>query len=280
MLVSKCIEANPHSTIREMELELDIPYTTIQRILTGKLDLHNVASYWVPRNLTAVQKQTRMVMAKEMLERLERMGNDRYNLYAVEDETWVRFDVEHTQRSSRVWIPKNAERPQVPSNRLTPRKCMLLIAFTPNKRISVSALPYGENVDGDLYMDFVRRTGDKWRTLRSNPVTLNCLVWQHDNARPHTKNEVKSFFQGRGVELLSQPPYSPDLNLCDRWLNDHIKTILRQQQFETPEEVENEVVTIMRNIPEEKYHREVDQLMKHCQRVICEGGGYVTPSYS
>jgi len=134
------------------------------------------------------------------------MGEDRYDKYVIEDETWVRFQVGHTKRTSRVWISKESVRPQVAAEKLTNQKCVLLIAFTCSKRFSVRALPYGTHINGELYMDFVWHTGEKWRTLRSNPVRLNELVWQHDNARPHVKEEVIMFFQQRNVEKLEQAP--------------------------------------------------------------------------
>ena len=126
-------------------------------------------------------------------------------------------------------------------------------------------------------MNFVWSTGEKWRTLRTNPIALRELVWQHDNARPHVKQAVQSFFAARHIELLPQPAYSPDLNLCDRWLNDRIKTELRQQHFDNHCDVEKAIVDVLRSIPVEQYRHELEKLIRHCSQIIDVGGGYVTP---
>ena len=177
-----------------------------------------------------------------------------------------------------MWKSIEDQRPQIPTNNLTPKKCLLLIAFTCNKRISVKALPYGRTIDGDVYEDFVNQTGIKWRKLRTDPIHLEQLVWQHDNARPHTKSSVVSFFDRRRIELLQQPPYSPDLNLCDRWINEHIKAQLREVEFDNHEDVEREVIRVLRNTDPEVYRKELDKLLDHCSKVIACGGSYITPS--
>ncbi|QQP51239.1 Uncharacterized protein FKW44_012534, partial [Caligus rogercresseyi] len=39
-----------------------------------------------------------------------------------------------------------------------------------------------------------------------------------DNARPRTTTDTREFLTRRDVEPVKQSPYSPDLNLCDRFL--------------------------------------------------------------
>ena len=70
---------------------------------------------------------------------------------------------------------KNRKRPQQASAKMTARKTMVIIAYTANKRFSVKALPYGSCLDSDLYIDFLKSTGKKWRTLRADPIKLSCL---------------------------------------------------------------------------------------------------------
>ena len=107
---------------------------------------------------------------------------------------------------------------------------------------------------------------------------MDRLLWQHDNARPHIKQCVQQFIEYRNIELLHQSAYSPDLNLCDRWLNCLIKDSLREELFDNAEQVEERIVDIMRNIDVQCYRNEVDKLIQHCTKVIECGGGYVTPS--
>jgi DDE superfamily endonuclease len=153
---------------------------------------------------------------------------------------------------------------------------MLLVAFTANKRFSVRATAPNETVDSQLFIDFVRHTGDKWRTLHSDPITLAELHWQMDNARPHCSKMTREFFENRQVSLVYQSPYSPDYNNCDRFIFNTLKAGLRQHTFNSHLEVEQEALRLLRDIPEEVLHRQVEELYDYCQLAINEGGSYVT----
>lgn len=274
------IESNPHLSIRDIEEETGIPNKTVWRILSEVLQMHNVMSYWVPLNLTNQQKQVRVDCAKAILQELVDMGEERFSVYAVEDETLIRFDLEHTRQTARVWKQRCSERPQIAACRLTPKKALVMIALTANKRFNVKPLPYGETVDGDTYLKFVQHTGEKWRCLRRCPVSLRNLHWQHDNARPHVRHDVQDFFLRRKVQLIRQSPYSPDLNILDRWVNEHVKKELRPIRFTCAEEVEQEVLRVLNETDEARYRCEIDRLMTHCQEVIDVGGCYVTPIHT
>ena len=221
--IKETVIGDPRLSTRALAEMTGIPHKSVWRTLTINLQMHRLSAYWVPQNLTEQQRMNRVLSAQGIIHQLTGMGELRYDLYAVEDETWVNFDIQHTTSSAKQWLPQGIPRPTVVSSKLTPRKCLVMVAFCPSKRFSVKALPYGVTVDGDVYRDFVQNTGHKWQCLRTNPVNLSNLVWQHDNARPHTRKDVASFFQWRKITLLKQAPYSPDLNLCDRWLFAHVK---------------------------------------------------------
>lgn len=276
--VLSLVSEDPHVTVREISIETGIPGTCVWRILTDVLQFHNVAAFWVPAMLTAQQMEQRRQQAAVIRDRLLDLGDQRYDIYTIVDETWIRYDLEFTQRDARAWIPAGAARPQVPVSKLTPRKCLLIIAFTCSKRFSVQALPYGRSLDSEAYVEFVQSTGNKWRSLRSNPIHLKDLVWQHDNARPHVKQSVQDFFAKRHVELLHQPTYSPDLNLCDRWLNNHLKNCLRKIEFEDTAAVEAAALKCLRETEMCIFRKELDKLISHCEKVIACGGNYVTPA--
>jgi hypothetical protein len=107
----------------------------------------------------------------------------------------------YTSSSAKYWLPRGILRPTVVSSKLTPCKCLVMVAFCPSKRFSVKALPCGVRVDGDVYRDFVQDTGHKWQCLRTNPVNLSNLVWQHDNTQ---ERMWLLFFSGEKLPFSSR----------------------------------------------------------------------------
>ncbi len=72
----------------------------------------------------------------------------------------------------------------------------------------------------------------------------------HDNARPHAHSDVINYLTEEGINILSHPPYSPDLAPCDYWLNDYIKSNLTDQPVEKL--LVRAVSKVVKNIPEEE----------------------------
>lgn len=187
------------------------------------------------------------------------------------------WDAMGTKSDNRTWLHKDSPRKQVVRpTAMTNRKTLLLVAFTPNKRFSVTAMPRGSSIDANCMVDFLRRTGDLWRTLRSNPIHLKELRLQMDNARPHSAHVVRDFIDQRSLTTIWQSPYSPDLNLCDRFLFTWLKNELRLRTFNSSDEVETAALQAFKAFDENCMHSEVDKLYEHCQLVINAEGHYIT----
>ena len=60
-----------------------------------------------------------------------------------------------------------------------------------------------------------------------------------DNARPHSSSLTQDYLAQSGISVVHQSPYSPDLNLCDRYLFRAIKQYLKNEDFDGPEAVGN-----------------------------------------
>lgn len=276
-LVSEMIEDDPHLSSRDLATLLNSDHSTILRILREDLQMRFVCSVWVPHQLSDDHRELRVNCAKHLRRVLLAMKDDKYNLYAIEDETWVPWDAHGTKSDNRTWLRKDEPRKQVVrTSAMTTRKSLLLVMFTANKRFSVQALPYGTTVDTQRMIDFLRRTGDRWRTLRSKPVRLNQISLQMDNARPHTASLVKDFLKERNVTTIWQSPYSPDLNLCDRFLFVWLKNELRGKTFNSSSDVEEASLQYLRSISEDALHEQVNSLIDHCQQVIDAQGDYIT----
>lgn len=267
----------PRLSTRQMSLLLNLPRTSVNRILKEELLLSKVCSVWIPHVLSDSNKADRMAGAKELKRFFDNHSEeDLLRLYVTEDETWVLFHGINTKEENKVWLPPGQHRPQVPHQGLTWEKTMILVAFTCNKKFSVEATERGETVNADYYKCFINKTGEKWRKLRSDPVRLSDVWWQQDNARPHLASTTQEFFQQRGICQIKQPPYSPDMNLCDRFLFKLLKKELRKCDYSIADEVKTASLQVLRAIPEDRFTQELRKLREHCVAVIHAAGNYVT----
>ena len=94
-------------------------------------------------------------------------GNSLDNIlktFAVEDESWGLFNTPLTKEGNKVWVDPSEPRPRVVRPFLTHKKTMLLFMFTGDGKLNVEAFEPGKTVTAEVYIEFLRSTGDKWRT--------------------------------------------------------------------------------------------------------------------
>ena len=73
----------------------------------------------------------------------------------------------------------------------------------------------------------------------TNPAMFDDMLLQMDNSRPHTAviTRTPRYLAAMGLRLVYQTPYSPDLNLCDRFLFTRLKEVFRLVQYDSKDEV-------------------------------------------
>lgn len=279
--VQSLITHNPKFGVRCIEAEAQVNRETVRGILKNDLQMTKVCSTWIPHELSAQSKELRINSAKNIRRTISKMGEEAFSLLAIEDESWFFFSPSMTKQENKVWLPKGeTQRPQiVKPTPMTTKKSLVLLAFTCDKKLSIRALPHGEKIDAQAFIDFVQETGKLWRKLRRSPATLKELHWQHDNARPHTASLTKAFFEKKEIELVFQAPYSPDFNICDRWLLRELKRKVSNQRFTSHEELEAALKIAFHSIPAEHFHHQLNKLYDYCQSVIAAKGEYVSDLY-
>ena len=80
-----------------------------------------------------------------------------------------------------------------------------------------------------------------------------------------------------GVNLMKQSPYSPDLNLCDRFVFYWLKNDFQHREFIDHSDVEANVLRWARGLNLDALQNELKKLQEHCLDVINAGGDYITP---
>lgn len=275
-IIAQLIAENPRQSLRQLSESVGCSKDSVRRIVEDHLGLRKLCSVWIPHCLSDSNKRDRVECARQLSSIFEQHSMEEcLRLWTTEDETWVLFDSFPTKQENKAWLPTSGARPRVHRPKLTNRKSMLLFAFTGDGKCNIETVNPGESVTSERYIAFITATGEKWRTLRSSPTRLKELWWQHDNARPHVAATTKSFLERREVTVIKQSPYSPDLNLCDRWMFKELKQGLRKLNFHDSQEIQMKAFELFRQIPRERFRRQLELLRDHCVSVIRENGDYI-----
>jgi len=95
-------------TVRSIAEQVNIDREIFRKILTEDLDMRNVCAKMVPKELTEEQKQRRVTICQDLLERQD----DILGRIITGDKTWVyQYDPE-TKRQSAQWKTANFPRPK------------------------------------------------------------------------------------------------------------------------------------------------------------------------
>ena len=62
-------------------------------------------------------------------------------------------------------------------------------------------------------------------------------ILHHNNVPAHTSHLLQQFLAKHSTAQLQQPPYSPDLALCDCFLFPRLKKVLKEHRFEATEDI-------------------------------------------
>jgi hypothetical protein len=172
-IVHELLDEDCQISTRQLADFTGISKTAAFEIVTQDLQLRNVSAVWIPHNLSDANRVSRVNCAKEIRRLFFQEGMSSFcNKLVVQDETFVYLHGLPNKQQNRCWIAAEQSRPRVTRRTLFDKKVMLMVAFTPNGRFSVRALPPKETVDSDVIISFVRHTGDLWRSLRSKKDSL------------------------------------------------------------------------------------------------------------
>ena len=133
--VKQMVRADRRLTVRMITEEVSINKDTVWSIITENLEMHKVCAKMVPKLLSDDQKQQRVTVCQDIIERFEDEP-DLHGRVMIGDESWIfEYDPE-TKQQSRQWKSPASPRPK--KARMSKVKVML-IAFFDIKASSTSS---------------------------------------------------------------------------------------------------------------------------------------------
>lgn len=270
-LVGRLIEEDPHSTYDDLEADTGLSRGTISNIIHDHLKMKKVTSRWVPHELTPHQKQERVRICQE---NLDKFRNDSWRTCNIitGDESWFYCRQIGRKASNAHWIAEGQSPKTIVRRSQDEPKMLFSIFFKSNSWLWIHAVDSGQTIDGKYYIDnCLKPTIEELKKQR--PISgVKGIKLLHDNAKPHVAIEVKNFLREEDVSVMPHPPYSPDLAPCDFWLFDYIKRNLPDQPNKNS--LFKAVSNIVENIPEKEFKKTFDRLLERMQLCIENKGEY------
>jgi len=104
---------------------------------------------------------------------------------------------------------------------------MLLVFFDSESIEHHEYAPDGQTINKEFYVEVLRHLRESVRQKEPEKWWNGDWILHHDNAPAHTSHLVQQFLTKHGTAQLQQPPYSPDLALCDFFLFPRLKKVLK-----------------------------------------------------
>ena len=197
-------------------------------------------------------EQNRIIRVQYCKENLAyyRDGPGRFSEIITGDETWFYYRNIGRKASNASWVAEGETPKTVVRRSQFERKTMFIIFFRSNGMVHVDAVPRGETIDANYYIQNGLTPAFKELEKQRKQYGTKNIKLLHDNAKCHANEKVYNFLEKHGVKLIKHPPYSPDLAPCDFWLFDFIKRNL--ESYEDEESLLSAVTAILRNIAEKR----------------------------
>ncbi|XP_017765117.1 PREDICTED: histone-lysine N-methyltransferase SETMAR-like [Eufriesea mexicana] len=267
--IMEIVESDRHASTYSITQELKISQKTVWNHL-HKAGLKKKLDVWVPHELTQKNLLERIDACDSLLKRneidpfLKRM--------VTGDEKWVIYENNGRKRS---WSKRGEPAQTIAKPGLTTKKVLLRVSWDWKGILHYELLPSGQSLNSDLYCQQLTRLKQVIDQKRPELANRKGVVFHQDNARLHTSLTTRQKLRELGSEVISHPPYSPDLAPSGYHLLKHLHNFLNGKKLVSRETCENELVKFFTNRDENFFNRGIMKLPLKWTKVIEQNGAYL-----
>jgi len=267
-IVQKIIEEEPFQSTRSISSQLGVNRESIRYILKEELNLRKFTCKYVPHILTPERRENRINCAMKML---ETMKNDRaFKNIVTGDEAWFFLDnpVDGQWASSIDEVKKNVNRT------IQSKKVMLTILWGIEGFYVVEALANKQKFDSDYFTSLLVKLKKNLHSMRRSK-SMKKVYLHLDNAKVHTSRATVAKAEELGFKIMEHPSYSPDIAPSDFFLFGYIKEKLKNKNFETVDELMQEIYQILNDVDRETRLNVLQNWLHRLETVIETEGAYI-----
>ncbi|GFV19713.1 mariner Mos1 transposase [Trichonephila clavipes] len=133
-------------------------------------------------------------------------------------------------------------------------------------------LPDNTTINSEVYCHELDKLNDALQQKRSELINMKGVVFNQDNARPHTNLVIRQKPLQLEWDTMPHPPYSPDMAPSDYYLFWSLLNFLDGKTFTSNEEVKNHLDQIFASKDQRFYERGIMLLPERWQKVLDQNG--------
>ena len=149
---------------------------------------------------------------------------------------------------------------------------MLICFFDSQGVVNKEFVPQGQTANKQYYREVLERLRNKVHLVR--PEIVGTWMLHHDNAPCHTAISVNEVLAKKGISVVQQPPYSPDLNPCDFFLFPKLKFHLKGRHFGTVDNIQKVVTDQLWALLHEDFQHCYREWKQRLRRCVASQGNY------
>lgn len=250
----------------------NILYISNSTVHTHLKDLGYVAKLdvYIPRLLTEKDIIRRIDICDLLL---KREAKDPFLKRTVtSDEKWIMYSNHSRKRS---WIMKDEPPQTSPKRGIHEKKVMISVWWDWQGLIYFELLPSNRTINSDVYCNQIDKLNECMKLKRPSLTNRKGIVYQHDNAKPHTSLVTRQKLLDLGWDVLPHPPYSPDLAPSDFHLFRSMQHSLVGKVFDSSEGVRTHLTQFFANKEKKFYADGILKLPDRWQKVLDQKGQYI-----
>jgi histone-lysine N-methyltransferase SETMAR len=179
--IEQLILADRRVKIDDIAERLGVSHGSVHKIVHEMLGFNKVSARWVPKMLTDVHKEQRLLAARCGLARFRREGDNFLNRIVTTDETWVFHYEPETKRQSLEWKRVTSSvKKKFKSQRAT-RKVMLTVFWDMQGPITLDFKSQGTTVNSANYCELLGKVKEDIRNKRRG-LQSKGVIFHQDNA--------------------------------------------------------------------------------------------------
>ena len=149
---------------------------------------------------------------------------------------------------------------------------MLFCSFDSQRIVRKEFVPPGQTVNQAFYWEVIESLNKRVPHVR--PGIARTWMLHHDNAPCHTAVSINEFLKEKGILVVPQLPYSPDLSPCDFLLLPRLKNHIKGRHFGTLVNIQKSVTHELKGISAEAFQNCYEKWKQRLRRCVAAQGNY------